>query len=151
MRIDVRCGGRAGRWVGWVVGYSTRVLCRYYDTWMATAVANTAYYEKTYPCIAHLTGLTRPPITASARNLATTPSRSTRTSYLPFMRHKAESHTAAAAPATSSGAGGADGPVLAPERPRGMLVCFSFAFREGENLKPDAFSPEGLTPGRVFE
>ena len=39
----------------------------------------------------------------------------------------------------------------APTRPRGLLVCFSFAFREGVDLRPDAFSPEGLTPSKVFQ
>ena len=38
-----------------------------------------------------------------------------------------------------------------PPKPRGLLVCFSFAFKEGQDLRPDAFSPEGLTPSRVFE
>lgn len=91
-----------------------------------------------YPGVAQLTGLLprAPPPTPRRRHFHNV-----------FCMNK--SYQAALLPEVASAERSA--PASDAGLPRGLLVCFSFAFREGEDLRPDPLSAEGLTPARVFQ
>ena len=117
----------------------------YHDVWMATALANTEFYERRYPKVGQLTQ-----VAAGVAAAGGAPLRPRRNkvvaggkSLLGEEGRDEESRAALL--------GEEVGTTKELEEPRGLLVLYSLAFKLGKTLKPDALSPEGLAPAKVFQ